>query len=259
MSDEAAIRIVDLHKRFGELVVLDGVSMDLPKGRTSAILGPSGTGKSVLLKHIVGLLQPDSGQVWVGDVDMAVATERQKLVVRKKFGMMFQGGALFEDLTAGENVAFPLHYHTRLSEAERRAVAAEKLALVELPEVVDRPTSQLSGGQRKRVALARAIALEPEVVLFDEPNSGLDPLTSGTIDDLILRMKDALGITFVIITHDIVQAARVSDRIGMLWKGHLVAWAPRDECLQSEDPVVQSFLARNAAGLPHPGRGAPTS
>jgi phospholipid/cholesterol/gamma-HCH transport system ATP-binding protein len=244
-SPEAAIRIEGLCKRFGDLVVLEDVTMDLPKGRTSTILGPSGCGKSVLLKHIIGLLRPDRGHVWVGDVDMAVANDRQKLAVRKKFGMMFQGGALFEDLSAGENVAFPLRYHTRLSESQRLAVAQEKLALVELPEVLNRPTSQLSGGQRKRVALARAIVLEPEVVLFDEPNSGLDPLTSGTIDDLILRMKDKLGITFVVITHDIVQAARVSDRIGMLWKGHLQAWAPRDEFMASPDPVVRDFLARN--------------
>ena len=244
MSD-AAIRIVELCKSFGPLVVLDHVTMDLPRGRTTTILGPSGTGKSVLLKHIVGLLRPDSGQVWVGDVDMAVATDRQKRAVRRRFGMMFQGGALFEDLSAGENVAFPLVYHTKHSEAERRRIAAEKLALVELPEVVDRPTSQLSGGQRKRVALARAIVLEPEVVLFDEPNSGLDPLTSGTIDDLIVRMKEALGITFVVITHDIVQAARVSDQIGMLWKGKLVAFEPREAFLRSELPVVRDFMARN--------------
>lgn len=244
-AEEPAIRIVGLCKSFGDLVVLDDVSMDLPKGRTSTILGPSGCGKSVLLKHVIGLLRPDRGHVWVGDVDMATASDRAKLAVRKKFGMMFQGGALFEDLTAGENVAFPLRYHTRLSEAERRRVAQEKLAMVELPEVVDRPTSQLSGGQRKRVSLARAIVLEPEVVLFDEPNSGLDPLTSGTIDDLIVRMKERLGITFVVITHDILQAARVSDRIGMLWKGKLQAWAPRDAFLASDDPVVRDFLARN--------------
>ncbi|MCB9685045.1 MAG: ATP-binding cassette domain-containing protein [Alphaproteobacteria bacterium] len=243
--ESAAIRIVDLHKRFGDLVVLDGVSMDIPKGRTTTILGPSGTGKSVLLKHIVGLLRPDSGQVWVGDVDMAVASERQKLQVRKRFGMMFQGGALFEDLTAGENVSFPLRYHTRMTEAQRRERANEKLALVELPDVYDRPTSALSGGMRKRVALARAIVLEPEVVLFDEPNSGLDPLTSTTIDELIVRMKERLGITFVIITHDIVQAVAVSDQIGMLWKGHLVAYAETPAFVDSEVEIVRQFMARN--------------
>jgi phospholipid/cholesterol/gamma-HCH transport system ATP-binding protein len=244
-SDEgAAIRIEDLHKRFGSLVVLDGVSFDVARRRTTSIIGPSGSGKSVLLKHIVGLMQPDAGHVWVGDVDMAVATEPQKHEVRKRFGMLFQGGALFEDLSAGDNVMFPLRYHTKLSAAERRRVVEEKLALVDLPEIYDRPTPALSGGQRKRVALARAIVLEPEVVLFDEPNSGLDPLTSSTIDELILRMKDKLGITFLVITHDIVQALRISDTVGMLWKGHLVAYGPPAELAASSDPVVRAFLQR---------------
>lgn len=245
MTDAPAIRIVELCKRFGDLVVLDRVSMDIPRGKTTTLLGPSGTGKSVLLKHVVGLLQPDSGHVWVGDVDMARASARQLQQVRRRFGMLFQGGALFEDLTAGENVAFPLKYHTRLDDAGRRERAMEKLALVELPDCYDRPTSALSGGQRKRVALARAIVMEPEVVLFDEPNSGLDPLTSGTIDELIVRMKERLGITFVIITHDIVQAVAVSDRIGMLWKGKLVAYDETARFVRSEVGVVREFMARN--------------
>ncbi len=242
---DAAIRLVGVHVRFGDLVVLDGVSLDIPRGETVVILGPSGAGKSVLLKLVVGLLKPDAGQVWVGDVDMATASERQKREVRKRFGMMFQGGALFDSLTAGENVAFPLEHHTRLGVRERQRVAEEKLALVDLPEIYDRPTPALSGGQRKRVALARAIVLEPEVVLFDEPNSGLDPLTSDTIDDLIIRMREALGITFVVITHDIVQAVRIADRIGMLWQGQMVAYAPTAEFVRSTHPTVQGFLARN--------------
>lgn len=245
LPPDVAIRIEGLRKRFGSLVVLDGVSLDLYRGRTTSIIGPSGTGKSVLLKHVVGLLSPDAGHVWVGDVDMATAPEWKKLEVRKKFGMLFQGGALFEDLSAGDNVAFPLRYHTRLSARERRRVAEEKLALVELEGLYDRPTSALSGGQRKRVGLARAIVMEPEVVLFDEPNSGLDPLTSDTIDALIRKMQAALGITFVVITHDIVQAAAISDWIGMLWKGELVAYAPTAEFLASDKPMVRDFLARN--------------
>ncbi len=245
LPDHVAIRIQDLHKAFGSLVVLDGVSLDILRGKTTSIIGPSGTGKSVLLKHIVGLLAPDSGHVWVGDVDMARASNRQKLQVRKRFGMLFQHGALFEDLSAGENVAFPLRYHTRLSAPERRRVAQEKLELVELADLYDRPTAALSGGQRKRVGLARAIVMEPEVVLFDEPNSGLDPLTSDTIDELIGRMQRQLGITFVVITHDIVQATRISDRIGMLWKGELVAYAETPEFVRSELQVVRSFLSRN--------------
>ncbi|MEQ1506961.1 MAG: ATP-binding cassette domain-containing protein [Myxococcota bacterium] len=245
LPPDVAIRIVGLKKSFGPVRVLDGITLDLRRGRTTSIIGPSGCGKSVLLKHVVGLLRPDAGQVWVGDVDMAVATEAQKHEVRKRFGMLFQGGALFEDLSAGENVAFPLKYHTRLSAADRRKRATDTLALVDLPDLYDRPTPALSGGQRKRVALARAIVLEPEVVLFDEPNSGLDPVTSGTIDELILRMQRHLGSTFVVITHDIVQALAVSDTIAMLWDGRLVANGPREEVAGSDDPVVRRFFARS--------------
>ncbi|MCB9678367.1 MAG: ATP-binding cassette domain-containing protein [Alphaproteobacteria bacterium] len=239
------IRMVDLHKRFGELVVLDGVTFGIPRGLTTVLLGPSGTGKSVLIKHIVGLLEPDSGEVWVDDVRVDTASVRQQYAVRKRFGMMFQNGALFDNLTAGENVEFPLRYHTSHNAAKRRKIAEEKLALVELPEVYDRPTSALSGGQRKRVSLARAIVLEPDVVLFDEPNSGLDPLTSSTVDALISRMKDQLGITFVVITHDIVQALAIGDWIGMLSGGELVEYGPREDFLKSESDVVRGFLARN--------------
>ncbi|TNE92909.1 MAG: ABC transporter ATP-binding protein [Deltaproteobacteria bacterium] len=239
------IRLVDLHKRFGELVVLDGVSFDIPRGKTTAIIGPSGTGKSVLIKHIVGLLEPDQGEVWVGDVDMATASERQKYAVRKRFGMLFQDGALFDSMTAGENVAFPLRFHTNLSEAERRRVAEEKLALVELPDVYDRPTAALSGGQRKRVGLARAIVLEPEVVLFDEPNSGLDPMTSDTIDELIGRMKKQLGITFIVITHDIVSCVDIADYVAMLYGGKLVEYGTVQQLIHSKQPIVRDFLKRN--------------
>jgi phospholipid/cholesterol/gamma-HCH transport system ATP-binding protein len=238
------IRLVEVHKRFGDLVVLDGVSMDIPRGRTTTLLGASGTGKSVLLKHIVGLLSPDRGEVWVGDVDMATASSADKLAVRKRFGMLFQHGALFDNLSAGDNVAFPLIYHSKLSAAERKEVALEKLRLVELEAFYDAPTSALSGGQRKRVGLARAIVMEPEVVLFDEPNSGLDPLTSATIDDLIRRMQRQLGITFVIITHDIVQALAVSDHIGFLHQGHLLEYAPTDAFVATRHRVVRSFMER---------------
>jgi phospholipid/cholesterol/gamma-HCH transport system ATP-binding protein len=250
-ATDAIIRMVNLHKSFGSLRVLDDVSFDIPRGRTTAIIGPSGTGKSVLIKHIVGLLSPDSGQVWVGDVDMATASEKKKYEVRKRFGMLFQDGALFDSLSAGENVAFPLKYHTRMSEAERRKKAQEKLEMVELPNVFDRPTSALSGGQRKRVGLARAIVLEPEVVLFDEPNSGLDPLTSDTIDELIGKMKRELGITFIVITHDIVSTVNIADYIGMLYKGKLVEYGPTERFLKSRQQIVRDFLHRNVA-LPEP-------
>lgn len=255
MADEAIIRIDHVSKTFGANAVLDDVSFDIPRGRTTAIIGPSGTGKSVLLKHIVGLLSPDRGHILVRagdrDIDMATAGEREKYEVRKRFGMLFQDGALFDSLTAGENVAFPLQYHARMTERERRDKAREKLALVELPDVYDRPTSALSGGQRKRVGLARAIVMEPEVVLFDEPNSGLDPLTSDTIDELIGRMKRQLGITFVVITHDIVSCRNIADYVGMLYKGKLVEYGPIDEFLRSRQEIVRRFLHRNL-DLPPP-------
>lgn len=244
MSD-AIIRLEHLYKRFGDLIVLDDVSFDIPTGKTTAIIGPSGTGKSVLIKHMVGLLEPDAGHVWVGDVDMAVASNKQKREVRKRFGMLFQDGALFDSMSAGDNVAFPLKYHTKLSEAERRAKVNEKLAMVELPDIYDRPTSALSGGQRKRVGLARAIALEPEIVVFDEPNSGLDPLTSDTIDELIGKMKRELGITFVVITHDIVSCVNIADRIAMLNGGKLIEYGETQDFIRSDNPTVRDFLRRN--------------
>lgn len=242
---DAIVRLEAVHKRFGDLVVLNGVDMGFERGRTTAIIGPSGTGKSVLLKHIVGLLEPDSGHVWVGDVDMAAADEVTRFEVRKRFGMLFQDGALFDSLSTGDNIAFPLVHHTTMTAEERRARVEEKLALVELEGLYDRPTSALSGGQRKRVGLARAIVMEPEVVLFDEPNSGLDPLTSDTIDDLIGRMKEALGITFIVITHDIVSAVAIADHIGMLYGGELIAIGPTDQFVKSEHPMVRRFLQRN--------------
>jgi phospholipid/cholesterol/gamma-HCH transport system ATP-binding protein len=245
-SPPPPVALRDLHKRFGALVVLDGVSLDVPAGQTTAIIGPSGTGKSVLLKHIVGLIQPDAGAVRVFGVDMAQADERALYAVRRRIGMLFQDGALFDSMSVGENVGFPLLHHRRdLPVARRRERVEEVLEMVGLPGLAGRAPSSLSGGQRKRVGLARAIVLEPEVVLFDEPNSGLDPLTSGAIDELILEMKARLHVSFVIISHDIVGTVRVADRVAMLHGGRLVAWGPTAEVVRSEDPVVRAFLARN--------------
>lgn len=241
------IELRDVHKAFGDLVVLDGVSMEVPEGETLAVLGPSGSGKSVLLKHIVGLLAADSGQVLVDGIDMGRASEVEKFAVRKRMGMLFQDGALFDSLSTGDNIAFPLEHHTSMSEAERRERVEACLEMVELPGLYDRPTSALSGGQRKRVALARAIALQPEVVFFDEPNSGLDPMTSDTIDQLIGRMKRQLGITFLVITHDIVSAMDIADTIAMLWQGELIEFCPPEVFRHSRHEVVRRFLHRNVA------------
>ncbi len=239
------IELQGVHKRFGELVVLDGIDLRIPPGETTAIIGPSGTGKSVLLKHIVGLIEPDDGVVRCFGVDMSRAPERERYAARRRMGMLFQDGALFDSLSVGENVAFPLERHSRLSPAEIRARVEEKLALVGLPGTWDRAVSQLSGGQRKRVGLARAIVMEPEVLLLDEPNSGLDPLMSDQIDELILRMKQALGITFVVISHDIIGTVRVADHIAMLHGGKLLAWDRTEAVLRSPDPRVRAFLRRN--------------
>ena len=178
--------------------------------------------------------------------DMATASESELYNVRRRFGMLFQDGALFDSFSVGENVSFPLvHHATEMSEAERRARVEEKLTLVGLPGIYDRPTSSLSGGQRKRVGLARAIVMEPEVILFDEPNSGLDPITSDAIDALIQEMKEALGITFIIISHDIVGTVNVADHIAMLYGGDLVAFEPTKTFVRLNNDIVRKFLRRN--------------
>ena len=240
------IELRNVTKSFGPNTILRNISLKIPPGQTTAIVGPSGTGKSVTLKHIVGLLRPDEGQVLCFGTDMATAPESELFKVRRRFGMLFQDGALFDSMSVGDNISFPLVHHApQLSAAERRERVEQKLALVGLPGIFDRPTSALSGGQRKRVGLARAIIMEPEVVLFDEPNSGLDPITSDAIDALIQEMKEALGITFIIISHDIVGTVNVADHIAMLYGGDLVAFEPTQNFVRLEHPIVRKFLQRN--------------
>lgn len=253
MAGDAPIVLERVTKRFGPLTVLEDVDLALPKGRTTAIIGPSGTGKSVLLKHIVGLLRPDSGIVRVFGTDMARAPEREVYAVRRRIGMLFQDGALFDSLSVGENIGFPLARHRPdLRPAQRRARVEEVLAMVELPGLYDRPTPALSGGQRKRVGLARAIVDQPEIVLFDEPNSGLDPMTSDAIDALIVEMKRRLGVTFVVISHDIVSTVNIADHVVMLYQGRVIAQGSPEEVARSEHPIVRRFLGRNLV-LPEAG------
>jgi phospholipid/cholesterol/gamma-HCH transport system ATP-binding protein len=254
------IEIEELSKSFGASIVLDRVSLSIPAGQTTAIIGASGTGKSVLLKHIIGLLRPDRGRVRVFGQDVAAASEKQLYALRRRMGMLFQDGALFDSMSVGDNVEFPLiHNRKDLDERARSLRVAEVLEQVELPGFQERAVSELSGGQRKRVGLARAIVTQPEVVLFDEPNSGLDPMTSEAIDQLIVQMKQALGITFVVISHDIVGTVHVADHIGMLYGGKLVAYGPTAEIVASDEEIVKRFLRRNLA-LPGDGRpfGLPT-
>ena len=240
------IELRNVTKSFGENTILRDISLKIPPGQTTAIIGHSGTGKSVTLKHIVGLLRPDSGQVLCFGTDMATAREAELYKVRKRFGMLFQDGALFDSMSVGDNVSFPLVHHApEMTAKQRREKVEEKLELVGLPGIFDRPTSSLSGGQRKRVGLARAIVTEPEVILFDEPNSGLDPITSDAIDALISEMKEALGITFIVISHDIVGTINVADHIAMLYGGNLVAFKPTQEFVRLDHPIVRKFLQRN--------------
>ncbi len=240
------IELRNVTKSFGDNTILRDISLQIPTGQTTAIIGPSGTGKSVTLKHIVGLLRPDAGQVLCFGTDMATAPEADLYKVRRRFGMLFQDGALFDSMSVGANISFPLVHHApEMTEEQRRTKVEEKLALVGLPGIYDRPTSSLSGGQRKRVGLARAIVTEPEVILFDEPNSGLDPITSDAIDALISEMKEALGITFIVISHDIVGTINVADHIAMLYGGNLIAFKPTKEFVQLDHPIIRKFLGRN--------------
>ena len=235
-------------KSFGEKVVLDDVSLTVRAGETTVIIGPSGTGKSVLIKHAVGLVKPDSGKVLVFGQNVPTLKEKDLFELRKRFGMAFQDGALFDSLCVGDNLAFPLKQHTRKSEGEIGEIVAEKLAAVGLPGIEEMFPSELSGGMRKRVGLARALVLEPDVVIFDEPSSGLDPVMSDAVDKLIMRMQRDLGLTFVVISHDIPGTFQIADTIGMLYKGKLVAYGPREEVRADPNPILRQFFSRSAEG-----------
>ena len=245
---EVIVELRNVTKCFGDRAVLDDVSCSIRAGETTVIIGPSGTGKSVFLKHLVGLLRPDSGQVLVAGQDVPTLDDPALFELRKRFGMLFQDGALFDSMSVGENIAFPLRHHTAKSDDEIARRVAEVLAMVGLPGIEEREPAALSGGMRKRVGLARAIALEPEIVLFDEPHSGLDPVMSDTIDKLIVSMKARLGSTFIVISHDIAGTFQIADTIGMLWKGKLIAFGPKQEVMESQDPVLRQFFERRADG-----------
>jgi phospholipid/cholesterol/gamma-HCH transport system ATP-binding protein len=232
----------DLHKSFGAHRVLEGVTFRIQRGESVAIIGRSGCGKSVLLKHLIGLIRPDAGQVLIEGEDIAGMNERQLLRVRRKFGMLFQGAALFDSLTVAENVAFALRRDGRLSAAETEQRVAEALEMVELPGVQGRKPAELSGGMRKRVGLARALAYRPEIVLYDEPTTGLDPVVADSIDQLMLRLCEHLSVTSVVVTHDMRTVRRVSRRALMLHGGRIHASGTPEEIFDSADPVVRHFV-----------------
>ena len=241
------IRLVNLYKRFGPVIVFQGVSLAVQERESVVILGPSGTGKSVLLKHIVGLLRPDSGEVYFRDERVDNKTERELEPIRRRFGFLFQGGALFDSMTVFENVAFPMREHTNFKEEEIRERVAAKLAMVGLDGTQGKMPAELSGGMRKRVALARAIALEPEVVLYDEPTTGLDPIRSDVINELILKLNDELHVTSVVVTHDMTSAFKVADRLVMLSEGKVIAEGKADDFRHSRNEEVRRFVEGKAS------------
>lgn len=237
------VAVIDLWKSFRDKEVLRGVNLEVWPGESLVIVGSSGAGKSVLLKHLIGLIQPDRGHVIVDGEDLACAEPERCLALRRKFGMAFQEGALFDSLNVFENVAFPLRRHTKMTEGEIAERVRFCLSLVHLTGVESKMPAELSGGMRRRVGFARAIALAPEILLFDEPNTGLDPITSAAIDKVIIDMRDELPVTMVTITHDMNSAFRIADRIAMLKQGQIIATAPPDTFRQLGDPYIQAFLA----------------
>jgi phospholipid/cholesterol/gamma-HCH transport system ATP-binding protein len=240
------IELKDVHKAFGPKRVLAGFSLTVQEGETMVIIGFSGTGKSVAIKHMVGLLRPDSGSVKVDGLEVPNLSRKELTALRAKIGYVFQFAALFDSLSVGENVAMGLRKQGTLSEKEIEARVAEALDLVDLPGTEARFPAELSGGMRKRVGIARAIALRPKYILYDEPTTGLDPVTSAVIDELMVRMRDRLGVTGIVITHDMRSAYRVGTRIAMLYEGKVRQVGTVDEIQHSTDPVVRQFIEGRA-------------
>jgi len=238
------IQVIGLHKSFGDHKVLTGINLEVPAGSTLVILGGSGSGKTVLMKHMIGLLKPDEGQVIVDGEDIVPFGPEALERVRRKFGMVFQAAALFDSMNVFENVSFPLREHRKeLSEDEMRALVREKLAIVGLKNVEEKYPADLSGGMRKRVGLARAIVLDPKIVLYDEPTTGLDPITTDYVDEMILDAKRELGVTSVVISHDIASAFKVADNIAFLSQGLIVDQGHPSKLRHSEHPAVKVFLS----------------
>ena len=241
MSDPF-LQFIAVEKSFGAKRVLRGVNLDVARGETVVVLGGSGSGKSVLLRHLVGLFRPDTGNVFVDGVDISQLSEDDLLETRKKVGMLFQSGALFDSMTVRENVSFALDEHTEWDEAKILARVEEVLRLVELDGVLELMPSDLSGGMRKRVALARAIALAPAAILYDEPTTGLDPITSNTINHLIRSLQTRLGVTSIVVTHDIHSAFTVGDRIAFLHEGRILFHGTTAEAKSAREPLLRNFL-----------------
>ena len=242
------IEIIDVYKRFGRNQVLRGANLKIETGETMTIIGRSGEGKSVLLKHIIGLLSPDSGVIKIDGDDITRYNNAQMVKLRMRFGMLFQGAALFDSMTVDQNIGLGLREHNVYDEYKIRTIVREKLAQVGLEGIESKKPAELSGGMKKRVGLARAIAMEPEYILFDEPTTGLDPIMADAINDLIIHLKTTLKTTSIAVTHDMVSAYKISDRIAMLYKGEIVFVGTPDEVKNSDSAIVQQFIHGSARG-----------
>src|SRR5947208_10244771 len=245
---EDAIEFIDVHKAFGRNRILRGLNMGLPEGMISMILGPSGTGKSVCIKHMVGLLYPDDGDVLVHGESVPNMQDDELFEMRKKFGVLFQDGALFGSMNLYDNVAFPLRQHTDKSEEEIADIVNRRLREVGLGDANDKMPNELSGGMRKRAGFARALVLDPDIVLFDEPDSGLDPVRTALLCELIQEVHEENGGAYVVITHDIMSARRVAEHISVLWKGRIVESGPAEELFDSDNAFVRQFLSGESQG-----------
>jgi phospholipid/cholesterol/gamma-HCH transport system ATP-binding protein len=248
LPDGGIISLRHVTKSFGSHTVLQDISFDVPEGRITAILGPSGTGKSVLLKNIIGLLKPDSGEIWVDGEQIVGMREKDLYRVRRKFGVLFQDGALFGSMNLFDNIAFPLREHTKKGEKEIRDIVLEKSDMVGLLDHLKKTPGEVSGGMKKRAGLARALVMDPEIVLFDEPDSGLDPVRVAYLDELVVDVQAKTNATFFIITHNIPSVMRVAEFMGVLFRSGLVKFASKQEMLESDNPIIRQFLAGKAKG-----------
>ncbi len=248
-KNKKLIELKNVTKSFGERKVLDGVDLEIFQGETLVIIGRSGVGKSTILKHVAGLLAPDDGEIWVEGLEIGRLDERELNELRKKMGVVFQYAALFDSLTVFENVAFRLLRDFEMPEPKAVEIVKKKLELVGLKDdLMDLKPAQLSGGMRKRVGLARAIAVDPEIILYDEPTSGLDPVTSEAINDLILDMQKKLGVTSVVVTHDMHSAYKVANRIAMIYDGKIIGTGTPEEIKNSENPYIHQFVTGSVEG-----------